>query len=357
MSDNPISPTLDLPVAVMPGVIADRRDLALAAFERTPMPMVVTDARQRDQPIVMANQAFLDLCGFSADEVIGRNCRFMQGPGTDAAVIRRIGEAVAAEEALTVELLNYRRDGSSFWNSLQLSPIYDDERRLLYYFASQKDVSREHQLRVAEADEHRLLREVDHRARNALALVQGIVRLTRAPTAETYSRSVQRRVDALAQAHSILAETRWCDVPLSRLVQSALAPFGSTRTSFEGLDVMIGAGQVQPLVLLFHELVANAAEHGSLSAPGGTIGASWHEDGGRVVITLTETGGPPPSEKRVPGFGLTMVEAFIRRQLRGDVAFDWRPEGLETVLTVPVERGEADDKADNADPAGRAAVH
>lgn len=337
----PIASEVDFPVTATPQAMADRRDISMAAFERTRMPMVMTDPRQPDNPIVMFNNAFVQLCGYASDEIIGRNCRFMQGPGTDPVELERVREAIGSQRDVTVELLNYRKDGSSFWNQLFVSPIHDEDGTLIYFFASQLDVSEQRRMRTVESGEHRLLREVDHRAKNALALVQGIVRLTRADTAESYSRSVQGRVDALAQAHSILSEAKWHAVPLSRLVQAGLAPFGHTRSSTDGPDVMIGAAQVQPLVLLLHELIANAAEHGSLSVPEGTIVVRWREDAGQITLVLGEHGGPPPAERRTPGFGLTMVDAFVRRQLRGSAAFDWRPEGLETTLMVPVERHES----------------
>jgi PAS domain S-box-containing protein len=112
---------------------ADRNELAAVAVERTRMPMVVTDPRQPDNPIVLANKAFLDLTGYTAEEVIGRNCRFLQGGGTAAEAIDMIREALRAEREVDVEILNYRKDGSAFWNQLVLSPVHDDEGRLLTF--------------------------------------------------------------------------------------------------------------------------------------------------------------------------------------------------------------------------------
>jgi PAS domain-containing protein len=85
----------DPPTATTPAVLPDRRELALVALERTRMPIVVIDARTQDAPIVLANQAFLDLTGYSADEVIGRNCRFLQGPESDPATISVIRDGLA----------------------------------------------------------------------------------------------------------------------------------------------------------------------------------------------------------------------------------------------------------------------
>lgn len=326
----------DPPVALASTTAGDHSQLAKIAVERTRMPMVVTNPRVDDNPIVFANQAFLDTTGYTAAEVIGRNCRFLQGPETDPAAIVRIRAALAAEQDLSIDLINYRRDGSTFWNRLMLTPITDDAGHLLYYFASQLDVTAERRARDFAAREHILLREVDHRAKNALALVQGIVRLTRADDARSYSRSVQGRVEALAQAHIILSEARWADVPLDRLVAAVTAPFGLARTPRGGPPVGIAATHVQPLLLAFHELLANAEQHGGLSAPRGAATLRWTVDDTTLVIELAETGGPPPDGEAAPGYGLTMVDAFVRRQLRGSIERDWHSRGLNTRVAFPL---------------------
>jgi PAS domain S-box-containing protein len=96
----------DDPRAASESVLADRRELALIAVERTRMPMVVSDPRLPDNPIVLANTAFLELCGYAADEVLGRNCRFLQGSDTDPRQVAQVREGLTKEAEITVELLN-----------------------------------------------------------------------------------------------------------------------------------------------------------------------------------------------------------------------------------------------------------
>ena len=91
-----------------------------AAIRATRMAMIVTDPSQAENPIIFANDAFLRLTGYGRDEVIGRNCRFLQGPNTDPKAIETLRAAVAAGEDASVDLLNYRKDGSTFWNALYL---------------------------------------------------------------------------------------------------------------------------------------------------------------------------------------------------------------------------------------------
>ncbi|WP_231639016.1 PAS domain-containing protein [Sphingomonas profundi] len=327
----------DEPAAYSPQGLADRRELAFVAVERTRMPMVVTDPRQPNNPIVLANRAFLDLTGFSAEEVIGQNCRFMQGPETDPAAIGEIRAGLAEGREVTVELVNYRKDGSSFWNQLFISPVHDDDGQLLYFFASQLDVTRRRAATAMELEEQRLLREVDHRAKNALALVQGIVRLSRADDAAAYAHAVQGRVDALARAHSLLAEQGWRPVSLDRVIQGEVEPFGARRAELTGPPTSIAALHVQPLALLLHEMMANAAQHGALSDPGGQIAIDWHDEGD-IHIRWSETGGPAPSTERRPGFGSSMMAAIARRQLNGRMTFDWAAEGLRSELVFPQHR-------------------
>ena len=101
------------------------------------MPMVIMDRGLSDHPIVLANKAFLQLSGYTAEEVVGRNCRFLQGEETSPEAVAEIRRAVEKEQELEIEILNYRKDGSAFWNQLSLSPVDNEEGRLIYFFASQ----------------------------------------------------------------------------------------------------------------------------------------------------------------------------------------------------------------------------
>jgi PAS domain S-box-containing protein len=122
-------------------------DVFFAAVEKTRMPMIVTDPRLPDNPIVFANPAFVALTGYELDELLGRNCRFLQGPATSKAAVARVRAAIERCAEINIELLNYRKDGSSFWNDLYISPVLSRDGELLFFFASQLDVTRR---RIAE---------------------------------------------------------------------------------------------------------------------------------------------------------------------------------------------------------------
>ncbi|MCJ8151941.1 PAS domain-containing protein [Shinella sedimenti] len=114
----------------------------LAMVNATRTPMVVTNPRLPDNPIVYANAAFMAMSGYSENEIVGKNCRFLQGKGTDPSAVERLGTAIAANEEIEVDLLNYRKDGSSFWNRLLVSPVIENET-VIFFVASQQDVTLE----------------------------------------------------------------------------------------------------------------------------------------------------------------------------------------------------------------------
>ena len=161
------------------GVIDQHHDIFFAAVERTRMPMIVTDPHQPDNPIIFANPAFLSMTGYDADEVLGRNCRFLQGAETDPDTVAEIGLAIREQRQASVELINYKKNGSAFWNALFISPVLDGEQKLRYYFASQLDVTRrrdaEEALRQAQKMEAvgQLTGGIAHDFNNLLTVIQG----------------------------------------------------------------------------------------------------------------------------------------------------------------------------------------
>jgi len=128
--------------AALADMSAHRDGVFFAAVEKTRMPMTIVDARQADYPIIFSNDAFLEMTGYSEHEVLGRNCRFLQGPETDRRSVQVIRAALAENREMAIEILNYRKDGSTFWNALFISPVYAPSGELIYFFASQLDVSR-----------------------------------------------------------------------------------------------------------------------------------------------------------------------------------------------------------------------
>lgn len=176
-----------------------------AAVKTTRMPMVVTDPHQPDNPILFCNDAFVHMSGYAADEIVGRNCRFLQGPETDRDVVAEVARAIAAREEVSVEILNYRKNGSTFWNALFVSPVYDEAGALLYFFASQLDVSRRreaeealHQAQKMEAV-GQLTGGIAHDFNNLLQVIIGYVDMLEARI-DPGDRGAARAVEAIGLA-------------------------------------------------------------------------------------------------------------------------------------------------------------
>jgi PAS domain S-box-containing protein len=337
MSDNKKTAKLrgDKPSASSPTGYADLKELSSIAFARTRMPMVMADARLPDQPIVLANASFLDLTGYGADEVIGRNCRFLQGPETSPDAVAQIRSALQKQQDADIEILNYRKNGEPFWNRLHLSAINDEEGQLLYFFASQIDITEQRRIEALEATEHRLLKEVDHRAKNVMAIVESIVRLSNSENSALYAAAIQHRVQALARVHSMLAEHGWRDVELGEVIRQQIAPFAQNRVTFDGQSVKIPPLAVQPLGLAIHELAANAARHGSLASDDGRLHIDWsHSDDRQVTLNWTENGTKPGARQDVTGFGTVLMNAMVESQLGGSITRSWRSQGLSVQMSM-----------------------
>jgi phosphoserine phosphatase RsbU/P len=140
---------------------ADQLALKDRALDVAAEGITIADARLPDRPLIYANDGFARVTGYSIPEVLGRNCRFLQGPGTDRAAVAEIRDALADERECIVEILNYRRDGTTFWNRLSLTPVRNDRGEVTHFIGVQSDVTArreaEHGLRRAkEALEHDL---------------------------------------------------------------------------------------------------------------------------------------------------------------------------------------------------------
>lgn len=195
-----------------------------------------------------------------------------------------------------------------------------------------------------QAEERQLMlaREVDHRARNALAVVQAIVRLTHADSPEVYVAAVEGRIHALAQAHTLLSETRWQGADLDRLVSEELAPYRggeNSRVTIAGPPIFLSPEKAQNVALALHELATNSAKYGALSVATGVLNVTWKPEQGMVTLHWQESGGPPVQAPASQGFGTKIMNASIKHQIGGNVAWEWRSSGLHCTLQIPTDNG------------------
>jgi two-component sensor histidine kinase/CheY-like chemotaxis protein len=191
-----------------------------------------------------------------------------------------------------------------------------------------------------EAEERQALlaREVDHRAKNAMAIVQSIVRLTKANSISEYGAIIEGRLKALSRAHALLSDSRWQGAEFAKLVDEELAPFRSTnvdRIRASGPKVLLNPTTAQTLALALHELTTNAVKYGALSQTSGNLELTWDIEPDTIALNWCERGGPSVRKPQSTGFGTRIITGSIERQLGGKAIFDWRQDGLKCVLRVP----------------------
>ena len=147
------------------------RDRALSA---TAEGVTIADARLPDNPIIYANAGFERLTGYSIEEVLGRNCRFLQGPATDRDTLEKLRSAIRQKQACTVQLLNYRKDGTSFWNRLSITPVRDASGDVTHFIGVQSDVTEQKLTEQALQTANRKLEAASERMKRDLAAAAAV---------------------------------------------------------------------------------------------------------------------------------------------------------------------------------------
>jgi len=227
-----------------------------------------------------------------------------------------------------IEVKILRPNGDLRWCRLVAAAQLDSKGMLLRLSGVTADIT---DRKEAESKQALLAREVDHRAKNALAVVQAIVRLAKRDNIQEFIIGVEGRINALAQTHELLSRSRWEGADVLRLVLEELAPYQGEkpqRVSAIGPSVMASPENAQTVAIALHELATNAAKYGALSQPDGRVDVSWSSFEGTLALTWKESGGPKVAPPTTRGFGTKIITASLADPRRGKVAFDWRPDGL-----------------------------
>jgi PAS domain S-box-containing protein len=229
-----------------------------------------------------------------------------------------------------------RPDGEVRWCVGTAAATLDKGGRVVRVSGVTIDITERKQ---AEERQNLLAREVDHRAKNALALAQSIVRLTRGDDVKAYIQAVEGRINALARVHTILSLSSWQGAEIGKLVDEELAPYStSDQIAFGGSEIRLQPATAQTLALALHELVTNSAKYGALSTLSGRLSIKWETKADMLQMVWEERDGPVVEKPVSRGFGTRSVIASIESQLGGQAEFDWRSEGLVCRLSVPLER-------------------
>jgi len=276
------------------------------------------------------------LFGYTADEAIGRPVTILipiEQQDEEPTILDRIRRGERIDHYETVR---QRKDGRRVQISLTVSPIKDSDGRIVGASKIARDITERKQ---AEERIQLLVREIDHRAKNLLALVQATVHLAQADTPQELKKSIEGRIQAIANAHTLLAQARWSGADLGALVQDELAPYGKEdgkRAEIAGPALMLEPSTAQAMAIVVHELATNAVKYGALSVPTGRIQVAWSLSPERqFAFHWSERGGPAVTAPRRKGVGTRVVEQVVCGQMKGELNLDWRSEGLDCTIVVP----------------------
>lgn len=374
-------------VITKPG-LDDRGDVFFAAIEMTRMPMILTDPAKDDNPIVFANKAFLDLTGYEESEILGRNCRFLQGAQTDRSAVDELRDTIAKRESVALEILNYKRDGTPFWNAVFIGPVYDTSGNLLYFFASQLDVTRRRESEQAFQQSQKmesigqLTAGLAHDFNNLLQVVTGNLELLSGRVGDERARAYLSRARGAAERGAKLTGQLLAFARKTRLdpraidVSECITGFADMLESSLGRSVELHLSLRRGLpkaVLDIDQLemaILNIALNARDAMPAGgllTIGTSkLHlngdaearqlDPGDYIAIELRDEGEGMPEHVvaravepffttkptgKGTGLGLAMASGFVQ-QSRGRLEIDSSPgEGTTVRMLFPIARADA----------------
>ncbi|QUD86417.1 PAS domain S-box protein [Phenylobacterium montanum] len=290
-----------------------------------------------NQAIVLFNPAAERMFGVEADRALGEHIsrfipeRFRAAHEQHIARFTRTGATNRAMGSLGA-ISGLRANGEEFPIEASISQVEIGGDRLATVIL--RDIT---ERKAVEEARNLLAREVDHRAKNALAVVQAVVSLTRAASTESFIEAVMGRVSSLGRSHVLLARNRWEGAELGQLVADECAAY--QRPGHVRIDcptIMLTPDSVQPVGLLVHELATNAVKYGALSTERGRVDVAARLYLGKgVELTWQETGGPPVTPPTVRGFGSTLINEVVTRQLGGALDILWDKGGLRLTAVLP----------------------
>lgn len=324
--------------------------ISRTTMHNLPFALVLADARADDLPLVYVNKAFEDISGYSSKAILGRNCRFLQGPDTRESSKEEIRKALKAKREISIDILNYRANGERFVNRLMITPLTDDSGEVTHFLGIQAE--REEDLsfegRAKKLDES--LMELQHRVKNHLALLLSLIRLEarRADGDTRVFETLAARVESLNLLYDEFSrggghsgDTVGLGAYVSRIC-SALNMLDGLHTvalniSAERMDAPVN--NASQIGLLVSELLTNSLQHGFTEEEGGTINVSLAKDPetGEVLLSVEDDGRGLPEGSKWPeegNLGARIVRDLANR-LGGKLIVDNSGKGLSVLLRIP----------------------
>ncbi len=288
-----------------------------------------------DGVVTSWNEAAERMFGYSASEMIGQSIRRLIPADRQPEEDKILGCLARGERVEHYETVRIAKDGRTIDVSVTVSPMRDAEGRVTGASKIVRDITGRKQM---EQRLHLLTREVNHRAKNMLSLVQAIARQTAAREPEDFVGRFTERIQALAANQDLLVRNEWQGVDLENLVRAQLAHFADlvgSRIAVQGPKLRLNAAAAQGIGLTLHELATNAGKYGALSTDRGGVDVCWGTDDDTLTISWNERGGPPVSPPERRGFGSTVIASMAKAAVGGEVQLDYAPSGLAWRLTCP----------------------
>jgi PAS domain S-box-containing protein len=275
------------------------------------------------------NEAFCRFLGYPADELVTKSFQNLTHPDDLAADLAQAELMRKGKiDAYDLEKRYLRKDGTIVWGRKTVSSVRRGDGSIDFFVTVVQDISAR---KAREAQVQLLMREVTHRAKNMLCLVQAIARQTATREPEDFVERFAERVRSLAANQDLLVRNEWQGVDVEDLVRAQLAHFADlvgSRITVHGSPVRLNAAAAQAIGLALHELATNAGKYGALSVNAGRVDVGWRLDGDIFAMSWTESKGPPVSQPKRQGFGSTVIDSMAKRTLDGEVQLDYAPSGL-----------------------------
>jgi two-component system, chemotaxis family, CheB/CheR fusion protein len=281
------------------------------------------------------------LFGYGVGEATGKHITILIPPDQQAKEPGMLGLIRNGHHINHFETVWMRKDGSEVWVSLSVSPLRDAEGDVIGASKIIRDMT-ERRL----ADEHRaiLVGELNHRAKNSLAMVRAIASQTlgNALSLADAQLAFESRLGALARGHDLLTLGNWAGTDLASVVKATVEPHGGGENRFhiEGPFVPLTPAMALTFTMALHELCTNAAKYGALLTANGHVSIVWHVTGtdaqNRLRLLWTEQGGPPVTPSMHKGFGSRLIERALAMELSGDVSINYEPSGVVCIIDAPL---------------------
>lgn len=301
---------------------------------------VTVYTQDRDLRYTSINNPML---GRSVEDILGHTDADILTSDGSAALIAVKREVLASGEAKRAEVPLEDAPGIR-WHDLHIEPLRNEAGDVVGLTCASVDVT---ERKEGEAHLRLLLRELTHRSKNLLAVIQAMARQTarHAGSIDGFLNQFGARLQALAASHDLLVRESWYGASLGELIRSQLGGYldgSSDQVSIEGPALALKPEAAQNLGLALHELAVNAAKYGALSVPNGRVSITWSQrdgrDDGSIDLDWKERAGPKVKTRRKKGFGSMVIERNLVRALDAEVNLEFDPNGLHCHIVIPASQ-------------------